>query len=80
VRLTVRLPAEFRFEGAAEVSIRRDESTGDVILAARSPVDWGAFMNLHERLGRVPEDFLTEREQGEQQRDPFEWKVLGAGH
>jgi antitoxin VapB len=71
----VRLPAEFRFEGAAEVYIRRDEITGDVILSARSPVDWRSFMQLREQLGPVPHDFLTDREQGEQQRDPFEgWK------
>ncbi|MGK6308541.1 antitoxin [Variovorax sp. DT-64] len=71
----VRLPAEFRFEGTSEVYIRRDESTGDVILSTRSPVDWGAFMRLREQLGSLPQDFLAEREQGEQQRDPFkDWK------
>ena len=71
----VRLPAEFRFEGTSEVYIRRDESTGDVILSTRSPVDWGAFMQLREQLGTLPQDFLAEREQGEQRRDPFEdWK------
>lgn len=71
----VRLPAEFRFEGSSEVYIRRDESTGDVILSARSPVDWRSFMQLREHLGPVPRDFLAEREQGEQQRDPFDgWK------
>ena len=71
----VRLPAEFRFEGSSEVYIRRDESTGDVILSARSPVDWRSFMQLRERMGPVPRDFLPEREQGEQQRDPFgAWK------
>jgi antitoxin VapB len=71
----VRLPAEFRFEGTNEVYIRRDESTGDVILSTRSPVDWSAFMQLREQLGPVPEDFLADREQGGQQRDPFEgWK------
>lgn len=38
-------------------------------------------MKLREQLGRVPEDFMIEREQGEQQRYPFEtWKGLGAGH
>jgi antitoxin VapB len=71
----VRLPAEFRFEGAAEVYIRRDEITGDIILSARSPVDWRSFMHLREQLGPVPKDFLADREQAEQQRDPFEgWK------
>ena len=71
----VRLPAEFRFENTTEVYIRRDESTGDVILSTRSPVDWGAFIQLREELGPVPEDFLADRGQGTEQRDPFEdWK------
>ena len=69
----VRLPAEFRFEGATEVYIRRDESTGDVILSTRAPTDWGAFMQLRKRLRAiVPTDFMAEREQGSQQRGPFE--------
>ena len=71
----VRLPAEFRFEGHAEVYIRRDESTGDVILSTRSPVDWASFMRLREQLGPVDDDFLADREQGKEERDPFEgWK------
>jgi antitoxin VapB len=71
----VRLPAEFRFENTTEVYIRRDASTGDVILSTRSPVDWGAFIQLREELGPVPEDFLADRGQGTEQRDPFEdWK------
>ena len=71
----VRLPAEFRFEDTTQVYIRRDESTGDVILSTRAPVDWRSFMQLREQLGPVPEDFVADREQGEQQRDPFEgWK------
>ena len=71
----MRLPAEFRFENTTEVYSRRDESTGDVILSTRSPVDWGAFMQLREELGPVPEDFLANRGQGTEQRDPFEdWK------
>lgn len=71
----VRLPAEFRFEGATEVYIRRDETTGDIILSTRPLVDWGAFIQLRERLGPIPDDFLTDREQPSQARDPFEgWK------
>jgi len=71
----VRLPAEFRFEGHAEVYIRRDEITGDVILSTRSAVDWGSFMRLREQLGPVDKDFLSDREQDKEQRDPFEgWK------
>ena len=69
----VRLPAEFRFEGTSEVYIRRDERTGDVVLSTRSPADWPAFMRLREQLGPVPDDFLmTDREQSQQHRDPFE--------
>ncbi len=71
----VRLPAEFRFEGRTEVYIRRDEGTGDIILSTRSPMDWRAFMRLREQLGPADKDFLTDREQGNEQRDPFEgWK------
>lgn len=71
----VRLPAEFRFEGATEVYIRRDETTGDVILSTRPPADWGAFMQLRKRLGPIPDDLLADREQPSQTRDPFEgWK------
>ena len=57
----VRLPAEFRFEGATEVYIRRDETTGDIILSTRPLVDWGAFIQLRERLGPIPDDFLTDQ-------------------
>ncbi|MGO4395901.1 antitoxin [Variovorax sp. M-6] len=71
----VRLPAEFRFEDTTEVYIRRDVATGDVILSTRSPVDWASFIQLREQLGPLPKDFLAEREQGTQERDPFEgWK------
>lgn len=68
----VRLPAEFRFEGASEVYIRRDPGTGDVVLSRQSPADWRTFMQLRERLGPLPDDFLADRKQGEQLRDPFE--------
>ncbi|MGK2952586.1 MAG: antitoxin [Thiobacillus sp.] len=53
----VRLPAEFRFEGE-EVLIRRDPSTGDVILSPRKRKfsDW---IKLRDRLlPRVPKDEL----------------------
>jgi len=43
-----------------------------VILSTRSPVDWRAFMALREQLGPLTQDFLTRREQGTEQRDPFE--------
>jgi len=67
----VRLPAEFRFEGK-EVFIRRDPQTGDVILSHRGR-DWDRFFSLIKDA-HVPEDFLSpkERDQGRQDRDPFE--------
>lgn len=55
----VRLPAEFRFEGK-EVSIRRDEVTGDVILSskAKSKETWKDFFELAARLrAEAPEEF-----------------------
>jgi antitoxin VapB len=54
----VRLPSEFRFEGA-EVYVRRDPATGDVILSRR-PNSWGDFFDLMKTV-EVPEDFLAER-------------------
>ncbi len=68
----VRLPAEFRFEDVTEVHIRRDESTGDVILSKSSPVDWRSFMQMRDQSGPIPDDFTAERDQAEQLRDPFE--------
>ena len=53
----VRLPREFRFEGN-EVSIRKDNETGDVILSSPK-TDWDEFFRL---IGE-----LTEEE-----RDAFE--------
>jgi antitoxin VapB len=56
----VRLPAEFRFPGK-EVSIRRDEKTGDVILSPRTALgDWDAFFEFMRSVG-VPEDFMKDR-------------------
>src|SRR5436305_9807571 len=54
----LRLPAEYRFEGA-EVYIRRDPQTGDVILSRR-PESWQEFFDLADRIA-VPEDFLADR-------------------
>lgn len=68
----VRLPVEFRFNDATEVFIRRDEETGDVILSTRSPGDWSSFMRVREQLGSLPQDFMAKRDQGSEQRDPFE--------
>jgi len=67
----VRLPVEFRFDGA-EVFIRKDPSTGDVILS-RKPDNWDSFLEAIRNLD-VPKDFLSkdERRQTERYRDPFE--------
>jgi antitoxin VapB len=54
----VRLPAEFRFEGS-EVYIRRDPTTGDVILSRR-PESWQDFFELMKTVD-VPDDFLADR-------------------
>jgi antitoxin VapB len=54
----VRLPADCRFEGA-EVYIRRDTKSGDVILSRR-PESWSDFFELVKSLD-LPEDFLADR-------------------
>jgi antitoxin VapB len=78
----VRLPAAFRFD-TAEVFIRKDEATGDVILSRR-PEDWSGFLAA-TKGAQVPKDFLSVEErlsQGHtdtQERDPFE-SVPSAGH
>jgi antitoxin VapB len=61
----VRLPADFRFAGT-EVYIRRDPSTGDVILSRR-PDSWQDFFDLIDTLD-VPEDFMTNRDTGRPQK------------
>ena len=67
----VRLPAAFRFDGQ-EVFIRQDPETGDVILS-RKPPNWDDFFSALKDAD-VPVDFLDEKErnQGLQDRDPFE--------
>ena len=70
----VRLPAAFRFDGQ-EVFIRQDPETGDVILS-RKPPDWDDFFSALKDAD-APDDFLDEKErnQGLQDRDPFEgWR------
>lgn len=70
----VRLPAAFRFD-AREVFIRQDPETGDVILS-RKPADWDDFFSALKEAN-TPVDFLdkAERNQGFQDRDPFEeWR------
>lgn len=57
----VRLPAEFRFDGADAVYIRRDAVTGDVILSARrTNTAWRDFFALRDRA-EVPADFMNDR-------------------
>lgn len=67
----VRLPAAFRFD-AQEVFIRQDPETGDIILS-RKPEDWNDFFTAFKSAD-VPVDFLNEKErnQRQQDRDPFE--------
>ncbi|GHT87371.1 antitoxin [Betaproteobacteria bacterium] len=67
----IRLPVAFRFDGD-EVFIRQDAETGDVILS-RKPASLDDFFAALAGV-EVPEDFLSpaERDQGEQNRDPFE--------
>jgi antitoxin VapB len=55
----VRLPADFRFAGS-EVYIRRDPSTGDVILSRR-PDSWQDFFDLVDTLD-IPDDFMSDRD------------------
>lgn len=66
----VRLPLEFRFD-CSEVYIRRDPTTGDVVLSRR-PDAWDGFFALYQST-EVPADFMSEadRQQGEHARDPF---------
>jgi antitoxin VapB len=66
----VRLPAEFRF--ATElVYVRRDKRTGDVILSTEPRASWTEFMELRNALGPLPADFLADRQQGTEPRDPL---------
>ena len=72
----VRLPAEFRFDGDA-VFIRKDPVSGDVILSSHSGLSWQGFIAERERLGPIAEDFLVDRAQSIQERDPFEDLPVG---
>jgi len=65
----VRLPREFRFE-EAEVFIRRDPASGDVILS-RKPAGWNDFFEMLA-AAEVPTDFLIDRgDSPPQDRDLF---------
>lgn len=66
----VRLPREFRFEGS-EVFIRKDPTSGDVVLS-RKPLDWDEFFRLRELSLEEAKDFLLDRgDEPAQERDPF---------
>ena len=64
----VRLPLEFRFD-VAEVFIRRDLATGDVVLSRR-PADWQGLLDVVVR--NKDDDLLIERRPTHGRRDPFE--------
>ena len=61
----VRLPAEYRFE-SNQVYVRRDPTTGDVVLSRR-PGDWADFFESLEHL-EIPEDFMVGRKDAPPQR------------
>jgi antitoxin VapB len=61
----VRLPAEYRFQGA-EVYVRRDPATGDVILSRR-PESWQDFFELMKTI-EVPNDFMADRDDAPPQK------------
>ena len=64
----VRLPLEFRFD-VAEVYIRHDPATGDVVLS-RKPNDWQGL--LEAVALNASEELLIERRQTIARRDPFD--------
>ena len=66
----VRLPLEFRFD-VAEVFIRRDASTGDVVLS-KKPSDWQGLLDAVALNSQ--DDLLIGRRKtsGQKRRDPFE--------
>jgi len=64
----VRLPLEFRFD-VAEVFIRHDPATGDVVLS-RKPSDWQGLLDAVAL--NTNEDLLIERRQTSARRDPFD--------
>lgn len=64
----VRLPLEFRFD-VAEVFIRHDPVTGDVVLS-RKPPNWQGLLDV-VALNKE-EDLLIARRQTLSRRDPFE--------
>ena len=68
----VRLPLEFRFD-VAEVFIRRDPGTGDVVLS-KKPSDWQGLLDAVALNAK--DELLIERrpttKQPRPRKDPFE--------
>lgn len=64
----VRLPLAFRFD-VAEVFIRHDPVTGDVVLSPK-PSDWKGLLDVVAQ--NADQDLLIERRQHFSRRDPFE--------
>jgi antitoxin VapB len=56
----VRLPLRYRID-SAEVFIRRDDSTGDIILSRVPQNAWTEFCALVDRT-ELPDDFLSDRD------------------
>jgi antitoxin VapB len=61
----VRIPAAYRF-ATDEVYIRRDPQSSDLILL-QAPGDWDEIYAALDQAG-IPDDFLSERAQGQPQR------------
>jgi antitoxin VapB len=68
----VRLPRAFQFP-TAEVFIRKDPATGDVILSSR-PSTWDGFFAVIDSnaSAKVADSFSANRIAEEASRDPFE--------
>jgi antitoxin VapB len=64
----VRLPLEFRFD-VAEVFIRRDPTTGDIVLS-RKPSDWEGLLQAVAQ--NKDDDVLLERRQTRTRRNPLD--------
>jgi len=58
----VRLPKEFRFK-VSEVFIRRDETTGEIILSTKAPCQftWDEFFEAVRSIPQAERDELPER-------------------
>ena len=57
----IRLPADIRFEGDF-ADLRRDQSTGDVILSSRpKPKTWDELFAVLDEIGPAPDEFMADR-------------------